>query len=60
MLSACDVSTAYLLMTQTNDSGALSSSYETESALFSFIFIISNAILLRLIETRKSKSGEMI
>lgn len=55
VLAACEISVAYLLMTHTND-GA--SQYEAVSALAFFVSIIATAVLLRLIEVRKSHSGE--
>lgn len=55
MIAACEISIAYLLMTHTNDRAA---PYETMSTLFFLLSIISTAILLRLIEVRKSHSGE--
>lgn len=54
LIAACEISIAYLLMTHTNDRAP----YETMSTLFFLISIISTAILLRLIEVRKSHSGE--
>lgn len=61
MISGCDMSSAYLLMAHTNNGRtAVSSLYNTESAVFFFISIISTAVLLRFIEIRKNKSGEMI
>lgn len=61
MIAACEISIAYLLMTHTNDRAAVAAAaappYETMSSLSFFISIISTAILLRLIEVRKSHSG---
>lgn len=56
LIAACEISVAYLLATHTNDRA--SPPYETVSALAFFASIISTAILLRLIEVRKSHSGE--
>jgi ABC-type transporter Mla maintaining outer membrane lipid asymmetry permease subunit MlaE len=57
LTAASDIGTAYLLTTRTPDGV---SSYVVESVVFAFASIITTAILLRVIEVRKSKSGENI
>jgi hypothetical protein len=53
LTTACEIGRAYLLTTQRT-------SYAMESAGFFLGAIISTAILLRVIEIRKSRSGEKI
>lgn len=55
LTTACEIGS--LLMTRSHDGR---SPYGVESALFVFMSITSSAMLLRIIEVRKSKSGEKI
>jgi hypothetical protein len=55
--AASEIGVVYLWTARTVD-GALS--YGIESVLFFFVSITSTTILMRIIEVRKSKSGERI
>lgn len=55
LATACEIGIACLLTTRSTDGG---SSYGVESVLFFFVSITSTAMLLRIIEVRKSKSGK--
>lgn len=60
LTTACEIGRAYLSATRTTLVTDRVSSYGAESVLFQFVFLISTATLLRIIEVRKSKSGEKI
>lgn len=57
LLAACEIGIAYLWTARIADG---LHGYDIESVLFFFVYITSTAILLRIIEVRKNKSGERI